>query len=82
LDTISSYCWKLGGTAGARIGVNGRNECVRSYFGPCWWLCRDALALHGWTFLRGSVAQRLSLLLVWLAALVVGGFVATILGFK
>lgn len=40
------------------------------------------LALHGWTLLRGSTAQRIALLLVWLLAVVVGGSVATLLGFK
>lgn len=40
------------------------------------------LALHGWTPLRGSMTQRIALLLVWLVALVVGGLVATLLGFK
>lgn len=40
------------------------------------------LSLHGWTLFRGSMAQRIALVLVWLLALVVGGSVAALLGFK
>lgn len=39
------------------------------------------MALHGWTLVRGTLAQRLALLGVWLVAAVLGGFLATAIGF-
>lgn len=40
------------------------------------------LSLHGWTLLKGTIKQRITLLAVWLVAVILGGLVATALGFK
>lgn len=38
-------------------------------------------ALHGWTLLHGNVFQRATLFVFWLIAVVIGGIVATLIGF-
>lgn len=38
------------------------------------------MALHGWNLLRGTFAQRVTLLCIWLAAIVLGGMAATAIG--
>lgn len=38
------------------------------------------MALHGWSLLSGTVAQRFTLLGLWLATIAVGGIVASVVG--
>lgn len=39
------------------------------------------LALHGWTLLNSSMAQRAALVALWLIAVAIGGALSTMMGF-
>ncbi len=38
------------------------------------------MALHGWSLMRGSFAQRVALVCLWLVAIAAGGVLATAVG--